>query len=350
MGKKRPATIEGQLTLFPELEEKPAVKASLGYAHRPEQVQSWGQRWPEGLWVGTSSWSFPGWSGLLYDRSYSESKLSQQGLTAYSRHPLLRAVGLDRTYYASMSSDEHRHYAEQVPEGFRFLVKAPERLTLKAFSRHPRHGALAGCDNPDFLNAQLACQEWIEPACQGLGRKLGCLLLQFSPMSLAPLGGSKGFAVALHRFLEQLPTGPVYAIEIRNRELLSLAYLQVLERLGACHCLTVHPKMPSLLQQYEMSSAIGQPMMVIRWMLGSPRIQAEEWNYQAAVERYQPFNRMVDEDLDSRRQILTLWRRALEQQQQVMTIVNNKAEGCSPLSIERLAEDWFDSPAFGKTS
>ncbi len=315
----RRTSIEGQLSLFPEeIEEAPPFVGLQG-------------NWPDGLWVGTSSWSFPGWTGLVYAQKYSESRLSREGLQWYAQNRLLNAVGIDRTFYAPMASHEYQHYADLVPAGFRFLVKAPERLTTLRFARHPRYGALAGQDNPDFLCARIAQAEWVEPALAGLKDKLGCLLLQFPPMPLGAVGGAAGFAVRLHDFLEKLPVGPTYVVEVRNRELLSNAYWQVLQRLGACHCLNVHPQMPSLSAQ-----SVGlevSPMLVIRWMLGLG-------NHDEAVERYQPFHQLVDEDLATRASLVGLWRQALQAQKPIMTIVNNKAEGCAPLSIERLYQEY----------
>lgn len=311
------------MSLFPEFEAPPEVEA----------VEARWPQWPAGLWVGTSSWSFPGWAGIVYDRKYSDYQLAKTGLQAYARHPLLRAVGVDRSFYAPVRLDEYRKYAEQVPDDFRFLVKAPERLTTARFSRHARYGALAGEVNPEFLSVELA-QEWIEPARQGLGRKLGCLLLQFPPTSPHVVGGPSGFAMSLHRLLEQLPAGLPLAVEIRNRALFGQAYLQVLERLGVSHSLVVHPSMPPVAQQF---AAVGaQPLTVIRWMLGMS-------DYDSAVRRYQPFDRLVDEDAGSRSAILEIWRRSLEQKSQIVTVVNNKAEGCSPLSIERLARDFWET-------
>ena len=55
---------------------------------------------PASIRLGTSSWSFTGWEGLVYDRKAKQSELSQHGLEAYGKHPLLRAVGIDRSYYA----------------------------------------------------------------------------------------------------------------------------------------------------------------------------------------------------------------------------------------------------------
>ena len=56
---------------------------------------------PEGLRLGTSSWTCPGWAGLVYRDTQSETQLSRKGLSAYAHHPLLRSVGTG--YYDSRS-------------------------------------------------------------------------------------------------------------------------------------------------------------------------------------------------------------------------------------------------------
>ena len=58
---------------------------------------------PKRLHLGTSSWSFPTWAGLVYDRRASKEETARYGLTAYARHPLLRCVGVDRTWYAPLA-------------------------------------------------------------------------------------------------------------------------------------------------------------------------------------------------------------------------------------------------------
>ncbi len=55
-------------------------------------------RLPPGLRLGTSSWSFPGWAGLVWANPAPPADLSRRGLPAYAAHPLLRAVSLDRSY------------------------------------------------------------------------------------------------------------------------------------------------------------------------------------------------------------------------------------------------------------
>ena len=79
----------GQLHLFGEPDR------GVGPAEVPVQLREIAARLPETLYLGTSSWSFPGWHGLVYDRECSQRALARQGLGAYAAHPLLNAVGVD---------------------------------------------------------------------------------------------------------------------------------------------------------------------------------------------------------------------------------------------------------------
>ncbi|MDO4706681.1 MAG: DUF72 domain-containing protein, partial [Comamonadaceae bacterium] len=72
-------------------------------------------RLPPQLRMGTSSWHFPGWAGLVWGSDYAESTLSKAGLAAYAAHPLLRSVSLDRVFYRPLSAQQYAHYAAQVP-------------------------------------------------------------------------------------------------------------------------------------------------------------------------------------------------------------------------------------------
>src|SRR5262245_20528618 len=69
---------------------------------------------PRQLYLGTSSWTFPGWQGLVYDRTVSASVLARHGLAAYAQHPLLRTVCVDRTFYAPLPAVDYATYATDV--------------------------------------------------------------------------------------------------------------------------------------------------------------------------------------------------------------------------------------------
>lgn len=293
----------------------------------PRHVQL-AERIPAKLRMGTSSWSFPGWEGIVYDRRASQATLAKEGLGPYAHHPLLRTVGLDRTYYRPISTEAFQDYAAAVPDDFRFLVKADRLLTSPT---DPGPDTLRGA-NPLFLDSSYAIQEVIGPMMDGLGEKAGPLLFQFSPIPPNLVGGHDAFADRLHRFLDALPEGLIYAIELWTPAFLTARYALMLEETGAAHCYTVHPAMSSLERQLTVVRAFEQPALVVRWMLHTGL------KYQVAKDRYEPFDRIVDEDTDSLERIAVAALDALVAEKGVFVIVNNKAEGSSPLSVFRLAE------------
>jgi uncharacterized protein YecE (DUF72 family) len=159
---------------------------------------------PPSVHLGTSSWSFAGWRGIVYGDSYGESQLSRQGLAAYAEHPVLRAVGLDRSFYQPLSEAEFARHAAQVPPHFRFVVKAPALIT-DAVRR--AEGGLPASDNPSFLDAAIAAEQFVLPAVGGLGECAGPLVFQFSPLPRAMTQGAAAHALIerIGAFLAALP-------------------------------------------------------------------------------------------------------------------------------------------------
>ena len=62
---------------------------------RFEKLIPLSKRLPPLVRFGTSSWSFPGWAGLVFPSRQSEASLARDGLRHYVRHPLFRTVGID---------------------------------------------------------------------------------------------------------------------------------------------------------------------------------------------------------------------------------------------------------------
>lgn len=281
---------------------------------------------PRGIHLGTSSWSFPTWRGLVYAETYDESRLAHEGLRAYAQHPLLRSVGIDRTYYAPIQASDFAHYASQVPEGFRFLVKAPAQCT----SPWLRHDAVDARANPHFLDANFACESFVIPAQAGLGEKLGPLVFQFPPLS----GWSRRaaqFAERLRDFLRRLPMGPLYAVELRDSSLLGDPYVQALLDTGARHCIGLHPRQPAIREQARLLERLPPGPLVVRWNLRSGAA------YEEARRRYFPFTELVEEDLPTRVALARLCLSAAAAGQPAFVIANNKAEGSAPLTLIKLA-------------
>jgi len=315
-----------QLGLF-SLDELRDSRSAVGPAAVPPEIAALAPRLPEGLRLGTSSWSFPGWQAIVYDRHASEAILAREGLAAYAAHPLLRTVSIDRAFYRPLVRDELRAYASAVPEDFRFLMKADRALTSPLDPEDDTRRA----PNPRFLDARHAA-ELVETTLDGLGRKLGGLIFQFPPIPPNLVGGSEAFLEKLGVFLASLPKRCLYAVELRTPAFLGERYADLLEATGVAHCYNVHPAMAPLARQIAVVRPFQQPALVVRWMLGHAQA------YRDAKARYDPFDRLVDEDTGIREIIARTVLDASLAERAAFVIANNKAEGSAPLTVFRLAE------------
>ncbi|MGE0158044.1 MAG: DUF72 domain-containing protein [Gemmatimonadales bacterium] len=316
-----------QLGLFSSAETAGASSA-VGPAPVSPELERIARRLPGGLRLGTSSWSFPGWHSIVYDRLTSEDTLARDGLAAYAAHPLLRTVSVDRSFYRPLDSSQWRAYAAVVPEDFRFVVKAHRALTAPL---DPEAGSSCA-PNPRFLDAAYASAEVVRPLREGLGSKLGVLVFQFPPIAPNLVGGKETFLDRLGGFLASLPKTSLYAIELRTPAFLGERYAGILEHTGAAHCYNVHPAMAPLSRQLAAVRAYQQPALVVRWMLGHHQ------EYLAAKERYHPFDRLVDEDPETRELVARAALDASLAERDAYVVANNKAEGSAPLTLFRLAE------------
>jgi uncharacterized protein YecE (DUF72 family) len=291
--------------------------------------------------LGTSSWSFPGWTGLVYaarnGRPESEQRLAREGLAAYATQPLFRAVSLDRTFYAPLSAAEFARYAAQVPGEFRFVVKAPQAFTDPVV-RRPGSG-VAARDNPSFLDAAAATATFVAPALTGLASKAGPLVFQFPPLGRRLAANPRQTAGRIAAFLAALPATvddrrPLYAVEIRDPELACDEFVAAIRDAGGVPCLAIHARMPPVAEQARAFGldATGCTLpLVARWNLHAGR------HYEEAKADYAPFDRLVEEDLPTRTALADLARAAAAAGRDVFITINNKAEGSAPLSVARLA-------------
>jgi uncharacterized protein YecE (DUF72 family) len=290
------------------------------------------------LRLGTSSWSFPGWQGLVYDdpgAPYAESRLSREGLPAYASHSLLGAVGIDRSFYAPIPTDEYARYAAQVPAGFRFLVKAPALVT-DAVRRD--EGGRGRAQNPGYLDAETAIATFVRPALEGLGDRLGTLLFQFSPLPGPVLSDPPSWIARLRAFLaalpRPLPQGADYAVELRDPALLTPRLIDALRDTGVEYCIALHDRMPPVQRQLRALQRLhpaGDGPLLVRWTLHAGI------GYEAAKQRYAPFRELADPDPATRGPLAAQAAATLLAGHAVTVIANNKAEGSAPLTLVELA-------------
>ena len=322
---------EQQATLF----ELPAPEIEAA-APSPEHLAV-AARLPASVRLGTMSWSFPGWRGLVYGKDAPTGSFANLGLRAYARHPLLRAVELDRSYYEPLSEATLRSYAEQVPDDFRFLVKAHEACSVRRYPTHARYGKKRGELNPLYLDAAYATDAVVGPAQRALGSKLGALLFQFPPSADAADPGV--FARELATFLSRLPSRVPYAVELRNVDLFGPRYVQSLAETGAVHCHNAWSAMPSVLAQAKRVPPDARNPLIVRWLLRPGQAYAE------ARDRLRPFDRITEEDAAQRSVLARLVAKAAAHGVPALVLINNKAEGCAPQSAFRLAQAIVDAGA-----
>jgi uncharacterized protein YecE (DUF72 family) len=283
--------------------------------------------------LGTSSWSYPGWQGLVWAGRHSESTLSRTGLPAYAAHPLLRAVGIDRGFYRPLAASDFERHAQQVLRGFRFTVKAPSLVTDALLRTEDGRGQEP---NPLFLDPGAALRDFIEPVCEGLGDKIGALVFQLSPLPAQRLACMNEQLDLLHALLLALPRPPagVIAVEVRNAEWLCHDLVALLRDARACYCLGLHPKLPPLQDQLPLLRAMWPGPLVARWNLN--RLHGP-FGYEAAEKRYGEFDTLMDPDPDTRAALARVIRGTANAGHEVFVTLSNKAEGCAPLSVQALA-------------
>ncbi len=152
------------------------------------------------LSVGTSGFSYAEWKGPFYPEDLAPSQM----LGYYAER--LPAVEINNTFYRLPRRSVLEGWAGQVPEAFRFALKASRRIT------HHKRLEDAGDETGYLLDVTRA-----------LGERLGVILFQLPPNLKVDLE-------RFDRFLELLPAGTRSAFEFRHASWLDPC---VLERLRA---------------------------------------------------------------------------------------------------------------------
>lgn len=314
-GETRPGTLRRAITLTP--------------APAAEEVRDLARLLPAGLRLGTSSWHFPGWKDIVWTETAAPGDLSRYGLSAYAQHPLLSTVCVDRSFYAPLSARQYATYARQVPDDFRFVVKAPNLLTSPWLQGE---GGERGKPNPRFLDAAYAIEQFIEPAREGLDSSAGQMLFQFPPLGRALTRAPERFIARLQEFFGRLPPGCQYAVEMRDDRIITRRFFASLKESGVGYSVSVHPRMPPVAAQAAAMSGFGPGPLIVRWNLHAG------YTYEEARQRFTPFDRLIDEDHATRQSIARLCLATLATGHECTIIANNKAEGSAPLTLIKLAE------------
>lgn len=182
------------------------------------------------LLLGTQGFSFDDWVGPFYPDGTPKSAYLEE----YAKH--FSTVEIDATWYATPRVSVVEGWRERTPKTFRFAAKFPKLIT------HEKQ-----------LQGALGDAEAFVGTMQALGEKLAVLTLQFA-YDFTP----DKFEL-LDAFLGELPSGPRYAVEVRNRKWLNADLGEMLSQHNMALVLQDLHYMPKL-------DWVTADFSVIRWL------------------------------------------------------------------------------------
>jgi uncharacterized protein YecE (DUF72 family) len=293
----------------------------------------------EGVFIGTSSWKYPGWLGQLYTRDryiwhgrFAEARFERLCLAEYAE--VFKTVCVDAAYYKFPDHAFLEQLVSQVPPDFLFALKVTDRITIKRFANLPRYGRRAGTANEDFLNAGLFASAFLGP-CQPFQANVGVLIFEFSHFSPSEFERGREFVEALDQFLGKLPRGWRYGIEIRNRAFLHPDYFEALARHGAAHVFNSWQAMMPVSEQLALPGSRTCPEFLAARLLLKPGRK-----YEAAVKLLSPYDQIKDPYPEGRAAGASLIQQARGRGEATkgFIYVNNRFEGNALATIAGIVE------------
>ncbi len=289
--------------------------------------------WAEWLRIGTCSWKYDSWKGLIYEPGKDYGPWDY--LPDYGRR--LRTVEVDQWFWSLFPGSirlpepgDVKRYAESVPDDFVFSIKAPNALTLTHF--YAKLGGaekpFAGRPNRAFLDVGLLERflERLEP----LGHKRGPVMFQFEYLNKQKMASKEAFFEAFGAFMEKAPKGVAYAVEIRNPNYLSKPFFDFLARhkLGFVYLDGYYmPPIGTIFETYKPAPA---RFLVIR-LHGGDRGEIEK-------ETGEVWNKIVAPKPEAIQSAARITVENIRNKIKTIVNVNNHFEGSAPLTIERFLE------------
>jgi uncharacterized protein YecE (DUF72 family) len=288
-----------------------------------------------GVFLGTSSWKYEGWLGQIYtpERYEYRGKVAKTRLEEYCLKEYaetFRTVCVDAAFYQFFEEPALRKMAEQVPDNFRFGFKTTEEITVKHFSNVGRLAALAGQENPNFLNAQMFIDRFLGPM-EAIRNKVGPIILEFGKFHSNEYEHASQFIADLDRFFEKLPKGWIYSVELRNRKWLGPEYLACLKKHGVAHVFNNWTDMPSVKEQIGLvQDQVVEDVTVARFLLKPGR------KYEDAVQRFRPYKFTGEINDEARAALAQLIERGWVKLSKdgSFIYINNRLEGNALLTVE----------------
>jgi uncharacterized protein YecE (DUF72 family) len=293
----------------------------------------------QGVFIGTSSWKYPGWRGMLYDEAryvyrgkFAESRFEKNCLSEYSE--VFKTVCVDAAFYKFPDEKYLTGLVSQVPADFQFAFKVTDEITIKRFHNLPRHGHRAGQANEHFLNAETFANGFLNP-CGPFRKNIGLLMFEFSRFYPSDYEHGRDFVAELDKFFGALPKGWPYGVEMRNKNWLRPDYFDCLARHGVTHVFNSWEAMPPVSEQMALAGSRTNPALTAARFLLKPGRKYEE-----AVKTFQPYAKVQEPNPDARAAGMALIAegKAAGPTRKTYVYVNNRLEGNALETIEAMIE------------
>ena len=257
------------------------------------------------VYLGTSAFTADGWEGVFYPEGLKPADYLGHYATQFG------SVEVDSTFYRSPSPSMVKRWYGVTPPGFVFAAKVPQVITHEKM--------LEDCaeDLAHFLRAMDELKE-----------KLGPLLLQFPYFNKKKFAKPEDFFARLRPFIEGLPEGYKFALEIRNKNFLGPALLDLLRRKRVGLALIDHPWMPPVDELFKRFDPVTADFSYIRWL----------------GDRYgiEKLTKTWSKTIVDRREPLSEWAKAcrliLKRGVSIFAYANNHYAGHGPATVRQFEE------------
>lgn len=268
------------------------------------------------LLIGSSSWSEKAWSGPFYPAGVRPADYLRYYATRFP------AVEADTTYYRVPSRELVRGWDAKTPAGFRLSAKFPRAIVHAGVGPHP--------DGERVLvpeHVQRETDAFLD-AMALMGPKCGPLVLQFPYFNRNAFADREPFFERLDCYLEGLPKGFRYVVELRNKAWFDGDFLDLLRRHSVAPCLLDLLYMPHPLE-------LSKTLKLVTTDFGYARLIGDR----KAVNRLTSHLDHVVIDQSKR---IARWGQLLEslvpQVKETFAFCNNHFAGFAPATIADLAQ------------
>jgi uncharacterized protein YecE (DUF72 family) len=279
------------------------------------------------LRIGTCSWKYPSWEGLVYSAPKGINYLAEYGQK-------YETVEVDQWFWSLFAGDmaklpsakDVQDYRDAVVDPFRFGIKAPNSLTLTHHYSRNKNEPLAA--NPHFLSPELWCSftERIGP----LLELCGPVMLQFEYLNKNKMANQNAWQDQLGGFLSNIEHAGTIAIETRNAGYYNNGFFDFLDATGTVPVLLQGYWMPPIVELYgKWRERLRSYKTIVIRLHGGDRKEIEE----KTGKKWNNIVNPMDPELEM---VAEMVKDLLSGDCEVYLYINNHYEGSAPLTIRKL--------------